>query len=180
MDVSIDWLFTNGNTPDTKHFSADETGIYSATIAFFVLQSLLMVASLLVATALKNRRKLHMTVKILVFSIALQLLGLLLNLLYYSEYSKNGAANQSVLAAGAVLIASSDTCMVALLILLAKGWTIVRRKISVPGRIKIAVFLTVYFMAAVTVVAWRFNTLNSATELYYYASSAGVLFVATR
>ena len=35
-------------------------------------------------------------------------------------------------------------------------------------------------MCSLTVIAWRYVSLNSATELYYYESSAGALFVAAR
>ena len=36
-----------------------------------------------------------------------------------------------------------------------QGWTIVRRKISVPGRIKIAVFITSYLFLYVASVSWK-------------------------
>jgi hypothetical protein len=246
-------------------------------VAFFVLQMLLAGATLLVAKALKNRRKLHATVLIFVASVFLHAIGLILHLHYYRIYADVGAADENVLATGTAFMACADTCMVMVLILIAKGWTIVRRKISIPGRIKvsaarlacarasanakatwvvrprqrggrcaselsategdvgvvrsresergvvranererkatlvpraareavpslcslgvppctlfaasclpphqIAVFTTTYFMCSLTVIAWRYNTVNSATELYYYESSAGALFVTIR
>ena len=74
----------------------------------------------------------------------------------------------------------ADTTMVILLVLLAKGWTIVRRKISVGGRIKLAVFGTAYFMSSLTVVAWRFKKVRNDEILYFYQSAPGVMFIIVR
>ena len=38
VDVKVDFLMTNGNTLDSRHFSADEIGVFGTAIAFFVIQ----------------------------------------------------------------------------------------------------------------------------------------------
>ena len=40
------------------------------------------------------------------------------------------------------------------IIVIAKGWTIVRRKISAGGRMKIAAFLTVFVVLYLTCIFW--------------------------
>ena len=165
IDVEIDFLFTNGVSADSKHFSADEIGVYTMTIVFFVFQLILTAGAAMVCIALKNRRKLHLTVKVFMVSVLLQLFGLLLLMVHYSSFSDDGFPRPKLLSFALTFLAMSDTCMVLVLIMLAKGLTIVRRKISIPGRIKMSIFATVYFMTSLTVIIWRHITTNSATEV---------------
>ena len=56
-------------------------------------------------------------------------------------------ADENLNIAAGIFSALAETVMVLLLISLAKGWTVVRRKISIAGRIKMALFATLYLMA---------------------------------
>ena len=146
----------------------------------FILQFFLTMFCCSIGVSLHNKRKLHWTVKLFLVSVVFQFVALLLLLIYYSSYASTGIMDDGALITGNLFMSFSDTLMVVLLILLAKGWTIVRRKISIPGRIKIAVFGMTYFLSSVTVVAWRFKALDVADSLYYYDSAAGIMFVVVR
>ena len=56
---------------------------------------------------------------------------------------------------GRFVFIAADTLMIILLLLLAKGWTIVRRKISVEGRVKLALFSTVFAVTCVLSILWE-------------------------
>tara|TARA_B110000305_G_C19365488_1_gene601699 strand:+ start:194 stop:985 length:792 start_codon:yes stop_codon:yes gene_type:complete len=90
--ISVDYkaTLTNGNTANSKHFSADEIGIYDATITYFVFYCILAVLASLIGIALKNRRKLHVTVKLLFFSIGMECGGLLFLLINYGNFAESG------------------------------------------------------------------------------------------
>ncbi|GMH93290.1 hypothetical protein TL16_g12586 [Triparma laevis f. inornata] len=180
VDAWVDFELTNGNTLDSRHFGADEIGVYGMTIVFFILQIFVILGYVLVRIALVNRRKYHVTVKVFGGSLGLQFVALLLDLCYYSNYSREGKANEGLNVSAGVFSALSETVMVLLLISLAKGWTIVRRKISIAGRIKMALFATLYLMASLTVVVWRETTKNSALQIYYYDSGAGWVYIGAR
>jgi hypothetical protein len=83
IDATIDFLLTNGNTLDSKHFGADEMGIFGMTIGFFLMQIFVLIGFSLVRIALINRRKFHFTVKIFGWALVLQFMSLLMDLCYY-------------------------------------------------------------------------------------------------
>ena len=56
------------------------------------------------------------------------------------------------------------------MILLAKGWTIVRRKISAGGRVKIAIFITTYAIVLAGLEAWLEYDEHSHPEVIRYRS----------
>ena len=93
------------------------------------MQILTCLAAFLVSTALRNRRKLHLTVKILNVSLFFHLISLLFDVVYYSRYSRDGMADENLLLVSGTFDAMADTTMMLLLISLAKGWTVVRRKV---------------------------------------------------
>ena len=61
-----------------------------------------------------------------------------------------------------------------LLYLLAKGWTVVRRKISPNGRVKIAIVFTIYFCISIVTLIMYESRSSSEKEkeiVYLYGSS---------
>jgi hypothetical protein len=129
---------------------------------------------------LKSRRKLHVTVKLFIISLFLQWFSLLFAITYNSTFASSGEANSRLQVTSDVFASISESIFLLVLICLAKGWTIVRRKISINGRLKIACFLTTYFMSSLTVVVWKHVSRNSATQIYYYESPAGIMYVCAR
>lgn len=76
--------------------------------------------------------------------IFLHWLALVLSMAHYDDYSSTGIGYPGVLEASRIIDTFATGLFIALLVLLAKGWTIVRRKLSPEGRIKIVVFTAVY------------------------------------
>jgi len=66
------------------------------------------------------------------------------------------------------------------LTLLAKGWTIVRRKISGSGRVKVAIYITFFLQASISLQIWRFYGFNPATEMYFYTTTPGIVMIFLR
>ena len=131
VDMHISIEMTNGLSSNEKHFSSDEIGVYYTTIVFFSFQLFLMFFSLSVRASLIRLKKYHHTVKILVYSIFVQLVSLLFALIHYDSYALDGKGYPGCLVFSKYIFVIGDTLMIVLLLLLAKGWTIVRRKISV-------------------------------------------------
>ena len=113
-------------------------------------------------------------------SLLFQWFSLLFAITYYSSFASTGEASSRLQVTSDVFASISESIFLLVLICLAKGWTIVRRKISVNGRLKIACFLTTYFMSCLTVVIWKHVSRNSATQIYYYESPAGIMYVCAR
>ena len=127
-----------------------------------------------------HRRKYHWTVHMLAISIFIHLVALLLAMIHYSMYDADGVGDPILLEISAYLNIACETLFIALLILLAKGWTIVRRKISPGGRIKIAVFCCIYFLSGIFAKIWSHLSYDVAEVTYVYESPPGTMLLILR
>ena len=73
-----------------------------------------------------------------------------------------------------MLLNLADTCFMLLLILLAKGWTVVRRKISATGRVKIATYTMLYGCSLIWSQFWIEDNGSEAFFRSEWESSAGM------
>jgi hypothetical protein len=78
-----------------------------------------------------------------------------------ADLGEEGAIGQRLADAqltGLVLRALSESLLLLTVILLGKGWTVVRRKISATGRVKIAIYMTLFVVSNLfTIAAWANN-----------------------
>ena len=100
--------------------------------------------------------------------------------LHYIWYSSDGVGNMLFLFLARILQLSSETTFLVLLVLIAKGWTICCRKISARGRVKIAVFATVYAICWLLAVAYHHFVADKASTLHMYQSGFGYFLCALR
>ena len=179
LDVSYKMEFVNGMSDDpfVKHFSADRLGMFETTIVLLFAQSALGLFMWRVAAKLSRIRKYHVTVKLLTASIVGHWLALAMRCGYYDDFSRDGIERPTVRFWGRFLSAVSEMVFLLLLVLLAKGWTIVRYKLSAAGRIKIAAFISTYFMVTVTAYIWADRGYTDADVVYYYASPPGRMLI---
>jgi hypothetical protein len=150
LDVDYEFTFTNGDTARSKHYSANEVGMREAYITFLCLQTLLLICCGQISMSLQRIRKFHHTVKLLLLSVALQLASTCFSVAYWELYGATGYGVMNGNWRGLILTASilrtaSEFGLLILFVLVAKGWTIVRPKISAQGRTKIAVYGMLYF-----------------------------------
>lgn len=110
----------------------------------------------------------------------MQLFSLLFSLIHYSSYSSDGIGKTDLLQISKYVFIGADTLMIVLLILLAKGWTIVRRKLSVEGRVKIALFSTTFVVVCVLAHIWELHFYDSSAVVYIYDEFPGRIIVAMR
>ena len=180
IDITYEIEFTNGFNWYSKHFSADEIGVLETSIAFLVLYVLLGACYFLTRKELKKLRKHHHTVKMLGSAIILAFFSHGFFFLHYIWYSSDGVGNMLFLFLARILQLSSETTFLVLLVLIAKGWTICCRKISARGRVKIAVFATVYAICWLLAVAYHHFVADKASTLHMYQSGFGYFLCALR
>ena len=148
-------LLTNG-VGYMKHFSADEVGILPTAVTFCIVYTLLLIFVLLcVARPLIHKRKFHLTVKYYIISLFLWWVSMWFDIADLAEEGYVGQRLPNAQLTGLVMRAFSESLMLLTVILLAKGWTVVRRKISASGRIKIGIYMTLYIVSSLfTIAAW--------------------------
>ena len=180
IDISYNFQFTNGYKFSDKHFSADEIGVMETMITFVCLQTLLIGYFLYVRKLLKSIHKNHHTVKMLGASIFLAWFAHGVILIHYIWFAYDGMGWVGFIYVGRLIQGASETVFLLLLILLGKGWTICCRKISARGRVKIAVFGTVYSITWLAIPTYYYLYGDSASTLHFYQSAYGYILLTLR
>ena len=166
--------FTNGQSKSNKHFGADEIGTRELSwfyVAFYVI--LVFNFNVSVKHPLKKYNKYHPTVQILYYSVVFQLIATVLSSIHLTKYAGDGVGYDAAVTLSRVLQALSEVLLLAHLLLVAKGWTIVRRKISASGRVKIAVFLTAYAFVQLVTRWYAATQIDRGKVLYELATPPG-------
>ena len=162
IDVEYTLLLTNG-VGYLKHFSADEIGILPTAITFGTFYLLLTLFALIyIVKPLRGLHKLHYTVVLYAASLVCYTVSMWFDTADLTQEGNFGTRCESCQMVALSLRVCSDSMTLLTAILLAKGWTVVRRKISAKGRVKIAMFMTTYFIAGVFSVGGQFTD-NSDT-----------------
>jgi hypothetical protein len=149
IDVEYKLLMTNG-VGYMKHFSADEVGILPTAITFGICYLLLtLFAFTCIMRPLQTQRKLHWTVIMYMVALIMYSISMWFDTADLAEEGSYGTRCETCQMIAITLRIFSDSITLLTAIVLAKGWTVVRRKISAKGRVKIAIFMTTYMIAGI-------------------------------
>ncbi|GMH79812.1 hypothetical protein TrLO_g13488 [Triparma laevis f. longispina] len=176
-----EFSFTNGLKLEYKHFGYDEIGCLAIAWIFMIFYVMLVfLVNVTVKNNLKRIDKYHITVKIVVWSVWVSFVSSVLRLYHYMLYSGDGVGNEGARIMSSVLGSLAEILLVMHLILIAKGWTIVRRKISAGGRVKIAAFITVYAVLHVTTTIFGEVFMDKGKIVFVYETPPGIVLQYTR
>lgn len=156
-DIDTEYLFLlrNGKSEWDYELSYDEHGMLIFSILFFLLEMFLTFGSFLISNNLRRMEKYHPTVKILNYSIYCQDCCCLFLLLYYLFYSDSGKIFPLLRLFSSLFYTISESLIILLFILIGKGWTIIRRKISRNGRVRISVYYSIYLGISIVSILYR-------------------------
>ncbi|KAJ8601796.1 hypothetical protein CTAYLR_006823 [Chrysophaeum taylorii] len=178
--LDYDLHLTNGNDPQTREFSADETGALPTTLTFLGAYGVLGALCTLLRARLRRRRKFHHTVAMLCWSVWVQLAGCVFAAVHYATFAADGEGAPACRNTATFLWHAADLLLVLLVVLLAKGWTIVRRKLSINGRVRVAAYVTALTWTTLSLELWRFYVFDPAKTASHYESPPGVVLVSLR
>ncbi|KAK3697932.1 hypothetical protein QZH41_013012 [Actinostola sp. cb2023] len=174
LNVKYFLNLTNGDTFWTMHFSADEREIIKTDIFFLILFVILVIISVNTSYGLVTRRLFHYTFKLFLWSLVLELISLMIYIAYYVDYGKTGKSKYSVQVAARVVHYIAHIIFLILLILLAKGWTVTRGRISSFGQVKLSAFCTLYAVCFAVLFIFESAVFDPGRVLYIYESPAGI------
>ncbi|XP_066528431.1 transmembrane protein 145 isoform X2 [Hoplias malabaricus] len=144
LQLEYEMKLTNGQSFWTQHFSADEFGILETDITFLVIFATVFTISCYFAYNLKGRQLLHTTYKMFMTATGVEVLSLLFFCTYWGLYARDGVGNGSLKILGKLLFSVSFLVFLLMLILLGKGFTVTRARISHSGSVKLSIYMTVY------------------------------------
>ncbi|XP_045210314.1 transmembrane protein 145-like isoform X1 [Mercenaria mercenaria] len=175
---------TNGAEDDYLHreYSADEFYILPIDIAFLIAYVILSILSIICAVLLRNRQLWHTTYKMYMVSVFLWTFYLFLMSVGYGIYGNDGLEwkLRSTKYAARAFESVSIMIFLLMLILIGKGYTITRGKLSMASTVKISVFMTLYTIVYIVIFVWEAIIFDPGLVLYLYESPPGYALIAMR
>lgn len=175
---------TNGEEGDYLHreYSADEFYILPINIVFLILYAILSALIVVCAVQLHKRQLLHTTYKLYMVSVFFTTFSLFLLSIGYGIYGNDGLGDKllGTKYAGRAFEALSVIIFLLMLILMGKGYTITRGKLTTISTIKITVFFTIYVVAYVVLFVWEGIFFDPGLVLYVYESPPGYGLIGMR
>ncbi|KAM8791085.1 transmembrane protein 145 isoform 2-T2 [Rhynchonycteris naso] len=173
LQLEYEMVLTNGKSFWTRHFSADEFGILETDVTFLLIFILIFVLSCYFGYLLKSRQLLHTTYKMFMAAAGVEVLSLLFFCIYWGQYATDGIGNESLKILAKLLFSSSFLIFLLMLILLGKGFTVTRGRISHSGSVKLSVYMTLYTLTHVVLLIYEAKFFDPGQVLYMYESPAG-------
>eukprot|EP00750_Incisomonas_marina_P028586 INCI6777.2.p1 GENE.INCI6777.2~~INCI6777.2.p1 ORF type:complete len:519 (+),score=85.47 INCI6777.2:228-1784(+) len=188
MNVEYSISFENAVDPDDKnagytHLGADDRPLMLVLIASAALELISVIFCALVMGWLRNHpdgNLLHHTAKILFAAICTAFIGSLLYAIHLAILSSDGVGVVPLVYIAFVSYAVSATMTLLLIIVITKGWTIVRRKISAGGRMKIAAFITTFLVLSLTCIFWAELNIDIGEYATIYETAPGIVLITIR
>ncbi|KAL3886685.1 hypothetical protein ACJMK2_026664 [Sinanodonta woodiana] len=175
---------TNGPEGDYLHreYSADEFYITPILISFLLTYIILMVLSVICAVLLRARQLWHSTYKLFMVSVAFWIMNLFFMTVGYGVYGNDGNYDKlrRLRTTGRVFEALGVVSFLLLLILMGKGYTITRGRLSTSGTIKLTVFFCFYIVAYAVLLIWEPIFFDPGLVLYIYESPPGYGLICMR
>ncbi|XP_059939896.1 transmembrane protein 145 isoform X5 [Mesoplodon densirostris] len=162
LQLEYEMVLTNGKSFWTRHFSADEFGILETDVTFFLIFILIFFLSCYFGYLLKGRQLLHTTYKMFMAAAGVEVLSLLFFCIYWGQYATDGIGNESLKILAKLLFSSSFLIFLLMLILLGKGFTVTRGRISHSGSVKLSVYMTLYTLTHVVLLIYEVEVLCSS------------------
>uniref|UniRef100_A0A286Y1R0 Transmembrane protein 145 n=1 Tax=Cavia porcellus TaxID=10141 RepID=A0A286Y1R0_CAVPO len=172
LQLEYEMVLTNGKSFWTRHFSADEFGILETDVTFLLIFILIFFLSCYFGYLLKGRQLLHTTYKMFMAAAGVEVLSLLFFCIYWGQYATDGIGNESVKILAKLLFSSSFLIFLLMLILLGKGFTVTRGRISHSGSVKLSVYMTLYTLTHVVLLIYEAEFFDPGQVLYTYESPA--------
>lgn len=176
VDAKYEFSFLDG----AKEHGRDQRGapsLYGVLAAIYVLFVGLAGA---VEGVLIREDKRHVTCTLLFRSVWVSALAVWLRMLHHAVYTNDGRGAPKLLKAAQSLELVADAGVLLTLALCAEGWRIVRRKIAITGRTRVAVLVVTYVLGAACAYAWYLSANDRATSPALRETPSGYALVVLR
>uniref|UniRef100_A0A8U8BPB1 Transmembrane protein 145 n=1 Tax=Geospiza parvula TaxID=87175 RepID=A0A8U8BPB1_GEOPR len=154
-------------------------GILETDITFLLIFTLIFLLSCYCGYRLKGRQLLHTTYKMFMAAAGgLEVLSLLLSCVYWGQYGCDGVGHGALKLLGKLLFSISFLIFLLMLILLGKGFSVTRGRISPGGSVRLSVYMTLYSIAHIALLTYEAQFFDPGQVLYTYESPAGYGLIA--
>lgn len=137
-----------------------------------LLYTVLLVALFFCMIELKSLHLYHCTYRLFSFSVTVYYFGLLITGTSWVKYGITGLGPHSVV--GALFMGASEISFLLLLLLMAKGYTITRARLSSCSIVKLTMLINTYIVAYITLFVYQATEFDPGEVLNLYESPAGL------
>ncbi len=174
-------LLNDINSSGLKEFSFEDRNLAWLTWLFWILQCALVLISWHCRRQLKAISKYHPTVKVFYYSCWLQFFSLVVQFQFWTYYGSYGEPIYESLLIAHFLTDIANFMLLVNLVLVAKGWTIVRRHLSPQGVVKVIVYSSAYFIFLVFAQLYAYYAYDETrSTVYFYISPPGIILLLMR
>jgi hypothetical protein len=132
------------------HFFTD---IPPILMAFSMLYTFLLLATFLCGMELKSKHLYHCTYRLFTFSAMCEWAGILFDGVTWTKYAVSGLGPFPLV--GGLFIGASEISFLALLLIMAKGYTITRGRLSTCSTIKLTVYINSYIVVYISLFIFQ-------------------------
>jgi Rhodopsin-like GPCR transmembrane domain len=122
-------------------------------LAQIMVYTLLLLAIFLCGLELKTRQLYHCTYRLYTLSAMLYWSGTLLNSVTWAKYAVAGIGPFTIF--GGFFTGASEIAFLLLMLLMAKGYTITRARLSTASTVKITVFINLYIVVHISLYIYQ-------------------------
>ncbi|KAK0396794.1 hypothetical protein QR680_001860 [Steinernema hermaphroditum] len=148
------------------HFSFDEFYILPVNLIFLAVELSILIAAVSVAIVLKSRKLFHQTYKLFFQSVVFECLSLFLMCTAYAIYAHNGIGSPMLKYISQICRQMANMSFLLLLLLLSKGFTITRGRLSLCGMTKLSLFVFAYAIISSSMLIWQERMFDPALVTY--------------
>lgn len=134
-------------------YDAPFSDILPILLAETIIYSGLLLTVFVCSLKLKALHLLHTTYRLFTLSVILQWIGAMVQAIAYTIYALSGIPPRAV--AGGLLMGGSEVTFLGLVLLMAKGYTITRARLSSSSMMKLAMFLNAYIIAYISLYIFQ-------------------------
>lgn len=142
-----------------------------------LIYSFLLVAVFICSIELKTLHLFHCTYRLFAFSVVFYLMGILLQGVAWAKYGLTGLGPNTTL--GTLFMGASEITFLTLVLLMAKGYTITRARLSSSSTIKLTVFVNLYIVTYISLFIYQSQVSDMHLLFYekttnqFYSGNAG-------
>lgn len=142
-------------------------------LAMSLIYSFLLIAVFICSIELKTLHLYHCTYRLFAFSVVLYLMGILLQGVAYAKYGLTGLGPNTTL--GTLFMGASEITFLTLVLLMAKGYTITRARLSSSSTIKLTVFVNLYIVTYISLFIFQSQVSGQTRSVKLLLSQSGKL-----
>jgi len=177
-DVSYTMTLQNADGSWNTQFSFDEQGMTGLYLTYWLLFTFVAAVHLYSVWILWKSNSYALTVKLLSVVYGLFYFSLFFVMIHYLIYKDNGVGSSFCLGLGSFLDMSCQIFLVALLVLIAKGWNITR--VEITNKLYVIIGLASIVLAYLILFIWNEVGFDPASSVYLYDTAPGIILVIFR